>query len=124
MKDFLKGVGILFAVCIILGGLWLVGKGCSQVDKQLDNAVVNYEEFQNIYNTCQKLNTDLCNMKDLPEDDKMFEQFSKAQRVNTLKTQLNRWIEEYNAKSNQWNRSIWKSKDLPYELNVNQFNCY
>jgi hypothetical protein len=61
---------------------------------------------------------------DLPESDKMFEQFSKTQRINTLKTQLNRWVEEYNAKSKMINHSLWKSSELPYQLNTNQFNCY
>ncbi len=90
----------------------------------VDNGIIHYEEFQEINNTCTKLNLDLCNMKDLPENDKMFEQFSKAQRVNALKGQLNRWTEEYNAKSKMLNRSLWKSSALPYELQVNQFKCY
>ena len=47
----------------------------------IEDAVQNYEQFQEIYNTCVKLNTDLCNYEDLPENDVMFEQFSKAQRI-------------------------------------------
>jgi len=89
----------------------------------LKDAVIVYEEFQEIYNTCSKLNTDLCNMKELNEKDVMFEQFSKAQRINTIKTQLNRWVEDYNAKSKMRGRSLWKSNALPYQLSVNQFNC-
>lgn len=72
----------------------------------LDDAVQNYEQYQEIYNTCVKLNTDLCNMRELPDDDKMFEQFSKQQRVLQLKTQLNRWVEDYNSKSKMLGRSI------------------
>lgn len=90
----------------------------------VDNGIIHYEEFQDLYNTCDKINTDLCNMSSLPENDKMFEQFSKAQRMNTLRTNLNRWVQDYNAKSNMWNRSLWKSKALPYQLDVKQFNCY
>lgn len=96
----------------------------SRAEKVADTAFIRYEEFQEINNTCSKLNTDLCNMRELPENDKMFEQFSKAQRINTLKTQLNKWVEDYNAKSKMWNRSMWKSSSLPYQLDVNQFNCY
>lgn len=112
----------------IVGGVLLLSTITFWVSKgkeatHIDDAVQNYEQFQEIYNTCVKVNTDLCNMKDLPEDDKMFEQFSKTQRILALKTQLNRWVEEYNAKSNMWGRSSWKSNKLPYELNVNQFNC-
>lgn len=89
----------------------------------LKDAVIVYEEFQEIHNTCNKLNTDLCNMKELDEKDVMFEQFSKAQRVNTIKTQLNRWIEDYNAKSKMFGRSLWKSTQLPYQLTNQEFSC-
>ena len=90
---------------------------------KIDTAVQNYEEFQEIYNTCVKLNTDICNMKDIPEDDAMFAYFTKAQRILAIKTNLNRWIEEYNAKSKMWGRSLWKSNSLPYQLNNQEFNC-
>lgn len=89
----------------------------------LKDAVIVYEEFQEIYNTCSKLNTDLCNMKALDEKDMMFEQFSKAQRVNTIKTQLNRWVEDYNAKSKMFGRGLWKSSQLPYQLTNQEFSC-
>ena len=90
---------------------------------RIDTAVQNYEEFQEIYNTCSKINTDICNMKDVPETDPMFSQFSKAQRILALRTNLNRWIEDYNAKSKMWGRSLWKSSSLPYQLSNQEFNC-
>jgi hypothetical protein len=90
---------------------------------KIDTAVQNYEEYQEIYNTCVKINMDICNMKDVPETDPMFSQFSKAQRILTLRTNLNRWIEEYNAKSKMWGRALWKSSSLPYQLSNQEFNC-
>jgi len=90
---------------------------------KIDTAVQNYEEYQEIYNTCVKINMDICNMKDVPETDPMFSQFSKAQRILTLRTNLNKWIEEYNAKSKMWGRSLWKSSSLPYQLSNQEFNC-
>jgi hypothetical protein len=113
---------ILFFLSIIfsIGGYFL-GMFKANVT---DNAFIRYEEFQEIYNTCQKLNTDLGIYNGLPEDDKMFEQFSKVQRVAALKSNLNRWVEEYNAKSKMWNRALWKSEELPYQLTVQQFNNY
>lgn len=90
---------------------------------RIDTAVQNYEEFQEIYNTCSKINTDICNMKDVPETDPMFSQFSKAQRILALRTNLNRWIEDYNAKSKMWGRALWKSNSLPYQLSNQEFNC-
>lgn len=110
-------IGLIF---IISGIVWFLNRSVAIVD----NGIIHYEEFQELYNTCEKINTDLCNMKDLPETDKMFEQFSKVQRMNTLRTNLNRWVEDYNAKSKMWNRSLWKSNSLPYQLQTNQFNCY
>jgi len=89
----------------------------------INDAVQNYEQFQEIYNTCVKLNTDLCNMEALSETDKMFEQFSKAQRILVIQTNLNRWVEDYNAKSKMWGRNLWKSNLLPYQLSVSQFQC-
>ena len=105
--------------------LSLVGLGFRSFKKatHIEDAVLRYEEYQEIFNTCSKLNTDICNMKSVPDDDPMFEQFSKAQRILQIQTNLNRWVEEYNAKSKMFGRSLWKSRELPYQLNVNQFNC-
>ena len=105
--------------------LSVVGLGVRSCKKAIhaEDAVVVYEEYQEIYNTCSKLNTDLCNIKSIPDTDPMFEQFSKAQRILAIQTNLNRWVEEYNSKSKMWGRQLWKSNELPYQLNVNQFNC-
>jgi hypothetical protein len=118
MKYAAMVVGILIFLLVILYALGLFTKGVT------DNAFVRYEEYQEIYNTCQQVNTDIGIIKALPESDKMFEQFSKAQRIAALQSKLNRWVEEYNAKSKMWNRSLWKSSTLPYQLSVNQFSNY
>lgn len=112
-------IGLALAVSAILYTCNFARKGA-----HVDDAVIVYEEYQEIYNTCSQLNTDLCNIKEVPDNDKMFEQFSKAQRVNAIKANLNRWVETYNAKSKMWGRQLWKSSKLPYELSVNDFNCY
>lgn len=111
-------IGVLVVISII--GFWI--NKAKQVT-HIDDAVQNYEQYQEIYNTCIKLNTDLCNIKELPENDKMFDQFSKAQRILAIKTNLNRWVEDYNAKSKMWGRSLWKSSSLPYQLSTTQFPC-
>lgn len=110
-------IGVLFIVAAIL---WFFNR----TERIARVAIIQYEEFQEISNTCDKLNTDLCRMKELSPEDKMFEQFSKAQRILAIQTQLNRWVEDYNAKSKMWNRELWKSKSLPYQLTVDQFKCY
>jgi hypothetical protein len=106
-------------VTIITGATLFV---ISMIPKTAEYAIVKYEEFQEIYNTCEKLNTDLGIIQTLPEDDKMFEQFSKLQRISTIQQQLNRWVEDYNGKSKMWNRSMWKSASLPYQLSINNFS--
>lgn len=112
---------------------WIIGLGlvvsaitftCNRAITSVDTGIIRYEEFQEIYNSCEKINTDLCNMGSIDATDPMFAQFSKAQRINQMKTNLNRWVEDYNAKSKMWNHSMWKSNSLPYQLDVNQFNCY
>ncbi len=108
-------------LCFIIGGIaWLLNRA----DSTVDTAVIRYEEFQTLYNTCDKLNTDLKNMREMPDNDKSFEQFSKAQRINAIKTNLNRWVNDYNAKSKMWNHSMWKSKTLPCQLSVDDFSSY
>lgn len=121
-----KALGTFLLVCIIISGVGLGFRACDKAEEatHLHDAVIVYEEYQEIYNTCTKLNVDLGNMQSLPADDIMFEQFSKAQRVNTIKTELNRWVETYNGKSKMWGRSLWKSSSLPYQLNVLDFNNY
>lgn len=114
-------IGVL--LFLVLGSIVGLGVRSCKKATHIEDAVLVYEEYQEIYNTCVKINTDLCNIQDVPETDVMFEQFSKAQRVLQLKTSLNRWVEEYNAKSKMWGRGLWKSRELPYQLTVYQFNC-
>ena len=127
MKTFGKimlGLLILVSLSIVL----FTCRSCSiftgHVYNSMENAVVNYDEYQNIYATCNQLNTDLGIMKSTPDNDKQFEQFSKAQRINAIKQNLNRWVEEYNAKSKHIEKKYWKSDALPYSLDVNQFSNY
>lgn len=90
----------------------------------MENAVISYDEYQDIYNTCKQLNADLGVIKDTPDTDAQFAQFSKSQRINAIKMNLNRWIGEYNAKSKHIDKKWWKSESLPYELSTNQYSNY
>lgn len=123
---FSKGriFGYIVAIMVLGFVLNTVGIFQKHAYNSMENAVINYEEFQEIYNTCQKIDTDIAIIKGVKDDDVMFEQFSKAQRLSTLKTNLNKWVENYNAKSKMFNRSIWKSSSLPHQLNINEFPNY
>lgn len=92
--------------------------------KSMENAVINYDEYQNIYHTCEQINMDLGVIKTIPDNDPQFAQFSKAQRISALQMNLNRWIQEYNAKSKHIEKSLWKSKELPHTLSTNFFPNY
>lgn len=107
--------GFLF---IISGVIWFFTRSAQVAE----NAFVNYEQFQEIYNTCAKINTDIGVIRAVDEDDKMFEAFSKQAMIANKKQQLTRWVEEYNAKSKMWNRALWKSNSLPYQLTTNEFS--
>lgn len=113
-------IWIVAFMMLISGVAWFFSRSA----KVAEDAFVKYEEFQEIYNTCAKLNEDLATIRSLPETDKMFSQFSKEALLANKKQQMTRWVEEYNAKSKMWNRSIWKSSSLPYQLSVNNFENY
>lgn len=107
-------------IALVLSSLFICF-GCMHAEKSYNNAVINYEEYQEIYNTCIKLNKDLCNQDKLSN---ISGGFSKEERKQAIRANLDRWIGEYNAKSKMLNRSIWKSSELPYQLSSEQFNCY
>jgi hypothetical protein len=94
------------------------------VTSSMKDAVVNYDNFQETYNTCVKLNNDLAIIQETPDTDAQFSQFSKAQRINAIKINLNRWIEDYNAKSKEIDKNLWKSSSLPYQLKTTDFSNY
>lgn len=116
-RNLIWVVGLLF----IVGA---VGFLLTRSVRIAENAVLNYEEFQEIYNTCSKINTDLSTIRSVDEKDQMFAQFSKQAMIAQKKQLLSRWVEEYNAKSRMWNRSLWKSGKLPYQLNVMDFDNF
>lgn len=123
MKALAWGCAILLGILLFVG-LWIFGHGMQHADKIANEAIINYEEFQEIYNTCQKIDHDMAAIKAVDEKDKMFDMTSKAAMLTAKRQQMNRWVEEYNAKSKMWNRSLWKSSKLPYQLSTNDFPNY
>lgn len=123
MGRILMAIGLI----ILLGLLYFGGKafltttGVINKVSNPDAIITNYEEFENMYETCYKLCDDIRALNNANVDSTAG--FSKNERLYNLELQLNRWIREYNAKSNQITRSVWKSRDLPYQLERNEFNC-
>lgn len=121
-----KIAGLVLLIALVGFGLRLLLTPAALVEKATDpdHIISNYEEFQAVYNTCQKLNSDLGTIRAIPDNDPSFTQFSKQAQIAAKKQQMTRWVEEYNAKSKMINRNLWKSSALPYQLNVNQFPNY
>ena len=109
-----------------IGGFVCTGAGifANHAYKSMENAVVNYDEYQEEYNTCQQLNENLGVIESTPDNDPQFSQFSKSQRENAIKLQINRWVETYNGKSKEIDKSLWKSGALPYQLSTDNFSNY
>lgn len=110
---------LILVILIVSGIAWF----STRTIEVVDTGLIRYQEFQEIYNTINQINQNVCNIKQINESDKMFKDFTKSQQILALQNQANRWIGEYNAKSNLINFNIWKSESLPKTLNVNQFDC-
>jgi hypothetical protein len=120
---------VIVILCIIaVSILGFFGKTCSiaqkHVYKSMEDAVISYDEYQNIYNTCKQIDLDISVVAAMPDNDASFAQFSKAQRLAALKQNMNRWVTEYNAKSAHIDKGIWKSPSLPHTLTVESFPNY
>jgi len=115
---------------IILGaigfGMKLLFTPVALVEKATDpdKIISNYEEFQEIYNTCQKIDADLKTICVTADNDPMFAQFSKGAMVAQKRQAMTRWVNEYNAKSKMITRQYWKSGTLPYQLSAESFPNY
>ena len=127
MKSF-KTILIIIGVLITLTISGFAMRSCdifkNHAYKSMENAVISYDEYQDIYATCQQIDMDLEVVKATSADDPQFAQFSKEQRINALKMNLNRWIQDYNAKSKHIDKKLWKSKELPQTLTTNFFPNY
>lgn len=124
MEEIKTGKRLLIWFICLLFVIYGIAWFFTSSQRIVTTGIVRYEEFQEIFNTCQKLNTDLQIIQSTPESDKQFDQFTKFQRINSIKQNLNRWVEDYNAKSKVWTRSMWKSNTLPYQLSVNDFSNF
>ena len=122
MKLFFKIFGFIAAVSL---ASWSITVFFRTADTVIANAPVRYEEYEEIYQSCQKISDDLCVLDKVPANDPMFATgFNKAQRMSTLRMSLNRWTTDYNGKSRMITRSLWKSGALPYQLQTSAFPCF
>lgn len=109
-------IGLSFLVYVISVPLGLFKKVTNP-----DHIIQSYEEYEEIYSTCNKICDDMSALNSSNVDNTSG--FNKEERALALENQMNRWIREYNAKSREITRNMWKSGDLPYQLSRNNFNC-
>ena len=127
MRNFGIGVLVVLGLALLSVGAFtcnLFGIAANHVTNSVQNAVITYDDYQNIYATCNQLNNNLATIEQTPASDPQFANFSKAERINGVKIQLSRWVEEYNAKSAHIDKKWWKSGTLPQTLNVSDFSNY
>ncbi len=122
MKRVLITLGVIASLIL----LTVVSKTCSVVDEvtSTENIITSYEEYENMYSSCEKICDDIKVLRGVSSEDYSKDTgFSKSDRLIALETNLNRWIREYNAKSRQITKNLWKSKALPHQLEREDFNC-
>ena len=111
----------LIAVGLLIGGIAFCSNRSVSV---VDNAFINYEAFHDLYNSIKAIDQKICNHIKIPADDKAYKDLSKAAQITGLRNLMEQRISDYNSKSHQWNRSMWKSSELPYQLEASGFHCY
>ena len=82
--------------------------------KTISYAITNYEWFYDQYNTIQSMQSNIKTLesKNLSERQEM--------ELQGMKLVLNNNISEYNSKSRQITRELFKAKDLPYQINLEE----
>lgn len=104
MKTFL----IILGVCVLSIGFWIFNLTINTTSKVVNsNSIIqNYEWFYDQYNAIQSQEA---NYLSLPID--------ATEKTGALMV-LNNSISEYNSKSKQITRKLWKAKDLPYQIEL------
>lgn len=115
-----KIAGILSLIVIVFGLAGILG-GVFEKVTDATHIISSYEEYEDMYATCEKISQDICVLEKSNVD--ATTGFSKSERLLNYENNMNRWINEYNSKSRQKHKNLWKSSDLPYKLNRSDFNC-
>lgn len=96
----------IYLVSALVFGLWPLSVGAGLVRRVVNehSIIQNYEWFYDQYNSIQ---AQKANYESMSVD---------AYERNGLRMVLNNNISEYNSKSKQITRNLWKANDLPYQL--------
>lgn len=104
-------VAVMLAIYLVAGlifGLWPFSSAARAVSKvtSAESIIQNYEWFYDQYNAIQ---AQQANIKTMP---------AGASELPGMNMVLNNSIAEYNSKSRQITRNMWKAKDLPYQIEI------
>ena len=115
-----KFAGLFILVAVVLG---ITGKVVGVFDKVTNSThiISSYEEYEDMYAACEKISQDICVLE--KSDVSETAGFNKSERLLSYENKMNRWINEYNSKSRQIHKNLWKSSDLPHKLIRSDFTC-
>ena len=113
----LIGVGSLLFVYLIVSFVFHVwpfsvaaGLAKSVVNER--SIITNYEWYYDQYNAIKAQKANVQIIKTMPVTEKQQTEIAGTMMV------LNSMIAEYNSRSKQITRNLWKAKDIPYQINL------
>jgi hypothetical protein len=102
------GIIVIYLIISSVFSIWpfSVAKGIATKVINAESIIYNYQWYYDQYNAilAQKANIDSMD-KNAPE-------------LSGMKMVLNNAIAEYNSKSKQITRNLWKASDLPYQIEL------
>lgn len=117
-------VGIILTILVFLMFLGIISFPARQAEKMIehtvdvDTAFSNYEYFHDTYNDILAAKEKLRLAYAQAQDRSLSEEIRYTNQVNYtgLVNFIQSMVGEYNSKSSQWNRAMFKDKNLPYKL--------
>ena len=83
-----------------------------------------YADSYTLKKKCDLIGKDLCVLKGLNDTIIAYNHYSKANTMQNKRIELERYVNEYNEKSECCTRFTWNNDTLPYKLSVNNYKCY
>ena len=128
----MKTFGII-VLCIVGIGLLallnftcnIISIGAKHVTNSVENAVIDYNQYQDIYNAAHQVDDNIGIINGTNADDEMFKNgFNKSAQLFGLESKMNKLVNDYNALSAHIDAKWWKSTTLPIKLSNSDFPNY
>jgi len=104
---------LIYIAAAISFSIWpfSVARGLAHKVVNEDAIIQNYEWFYDQHNAIKAQAANVKVIKAMPTSEKQQTELAGTKMV------LNNMVAEYNSRSKQINRNMWKANDLPYQLN-------